>query len=374
MKTKLVTLPIALLALAALSGCNGTSQAGNESTASEAPPPTAAEGSTTSGTRTEESAGNGGSGETVTLEIEGGPGTEVSGSCTVGDGEPEEIGGQVPRSFGYALGDEPLDCEIASEDAIEVNLTADGTRSVQRISGGTLNLTYENGSVSSSTSSYSVSSSSSSSVSSQSSSSRVSGAEASGAAEGSGDVASETRNVSGFDEVELRGVGDLSIRQTGEESLTVEAEEGVLPKIATEVVDGRLVIGPEPNTNIQTTRPIDYELSVEDLRALEVSGSGDVNAEGIDTDNLEVTITGSGAVEMGGRADSQNVSVSGSGNYRALELESKQAKVDVEGAGSALVNASDTLDATVGGAGSVEYAGDPAVEQDVSGAGRVSKR
>ena len=39
----------------------------------------------------------------------------------------------------------------------------------------------------------------------------------------------------------------------------------------------------------------------------------------------------------------------------------------------ALKDASEALDARVSGAGSVEYVGDPTVEQEVSGAGRVSK-
>ena len=39
-----------------------------------------------------------------------------------------------------------------------------------------------------------------------------------------------------------------------------------------------------------------------------------------------------------------------------------------------IVNASDELEAGVSGSGSVEYAGDPAVEQNVSGAGEVRKQ
>lgn len=354
MKTKLVALPVALLMLAALSSCGGDTQAGGEPSASETPAPATTQGSTTTGTRTEEG------GETATLEVGGDPGAQVSGTCTVGDGEPEEIGGQVPLSFTYSLEGEPLSCEIASENEIEVDLTAGNTRSVQRLSGGTLNLTYENGSISSSTSSSSVSSRSSSS--------------ATGANDGSGNVTSETREVSGFDEVELNGVGNLSIRQAGNESLTVEAEESVLPKIRTEVVDGRLFIGPEPNTNIETNEPINYELNVEDLRALELSGSGDIEVEDVSVDALTVTIDGAGTVEISGRADSQEVSVDGSGEYLAEDLESKNVEVSVDGAGSAVVNASETLDAKVGGAGSVEYVGNPTVNQNVSGVGEVRKR
>ncbi len=357
-KTKLTALIVALLTVAALSGCDGNPQPGRESAASEASSPTTTEESTTTGARMEES------GETATLEIEGSAGTEVSGSCIVGDGEPDEISGQVPQNLTYDLDGKPLKCEIASEDDVEVGLTAAGTRSVQRFSGGTLNLTYENGSISSSTSS--------SAVSSQSSS-RANGAGASGTTDGSGNVASEPRDVSGFDEVELRGVGTLSIRQTGSESLTVEAEEGVLAKIGTEVVNGRLVIGPEPDTTIRTTGPINYELTVGDLRALEVSGSGGIDAKDISTEKLATTISGSGTIEISGKVDSQQIDVSGSGDYRAEALESKEAKIAVEGAGSAVVNVSEALDAEVGGAGSVEYVGAPTIDQDVSGAGRVSE-
>jgi hypothetical protein len=79
-------------------------------------------------------------------------------------------------------------------------------------------------------------------------------------------------------------------------------------------------------------------------------------------------------VEISGEADRQEVEILGSGDYRAEDLKSKEAKIDVRGSGSAVVNASDELEAGVTGSGSVEYVGDPAVEQNVSGAGEVRKQ
>jgi Putative auto-transporter adhesin, head GIN domain len=303
------------------------------------------------------------------LELKGDSGTELSGSCAVGDEEPEEISGQVPQSFTYDLAGNPLKCEITSEGNIEANVTAGNTRSVQRFSGGTLNLTYENGSISSFVSSSSGSSGQASSSSSQ----IISSSSAGNIDEEPSNVTSESRNVSGFEEVELQGVGNLSIQQTDSESLTVEAEEDVLSKIRTEVENDRLIIGPEPNTSIQTTQPINYDLTVKDLNALKVSGSGNVDAEDISTDELAVTTSGTGNVKISGEADSQGINISGSGSYQAEDLESKEVKVDVGGSGSAIVNVSDELDAKVSGIGSVEYIGDPTVNQYVSGAGRVSK-
>ena len=77
-----------------------------------------------------------------------------------------EVSGQVPESFRYELDGERLECEISKESAqgdLEVAFTAgNNVNSVKRISGGTLKLVYENGRLSSSTSSGSGASSSSS--------------------------------------------------------------------------------------------------------------------------------------------------------------------------------------------------------------------
>ena len=314
-------------------------------------------------------------GRKATLDLQGEPGTKFQGSCTIGDKESEEISGQVPQSFTYKLKKRLLNCEISSDDDMRVELAVgNNARSVQQISGGTLNLTYENGGISSAVSS----SAGSSSVASSSSMSSLQGSSYSSqegdATDEPSNVTSEPRDVSGFDEVELTGVGDLSIQQAESESLMVEAEEDVIPKIRTEVKNNRLIIGPKPNTSINTTEPINYELTVEDLSALEVSGSGDVEAEGISTDELAVTMGGTGDVEISGEADRQEVDISGSGDYQAEELKSKEAKIDVGGSGSAVVNASEELEAGVSGSGSVEYVGDPAVEQNVSGAGEVREQ
>ncbi len=349
MRTKNVaTLLVLVLVTLIAAGCTGNEQANKTNTEDY---------DTNAGSNDEKDRG-----QEATLELQGEPGTEFSGSCTVGDEEPEEISGQVPESFTYELGGGPLECEISPEGSTQVHLTVGNVRSVERISGGTLKLTYKNGSISSVASSSTDSSRQESSSSSQGDTSNETGG-----------VTSEARDVSGFNEVELKGVGNLSLEQTGSESLTVEAEEDVLPKIRTEVENKRLIISPERNTSINTTKPINYKLTVKDLNTLEVSGSGNVKAEDINTDELAVTIGGAGDVEIRGSADSQEVEISGSGEYRAGDLESKEAKMDVRGSGLATVNVSDELEAEVSGSGSVEYIGDPTVQQEVSGAGEVRK-
>jgi len=46
---------------------------------------------------------------------------------------------------------------------------------------------------------------------------------------GSGRVVTETREVGGFTKVELSGSGELTIEKTGTESLSISAEDNLLP-------------------------------------------------------------------------------------------------------------------------------------------------
>lgn len=208
---------------------------------------------------------------------------------------------------------------------------------------------------------------------------------------GSGKVKSETRAVSGFDKVVLSGIGELSIEQAGAESLTIEAEDNILPLLESTVSGGTLMLGVKDNTSIQTTKPIQYRLTVKNLRALtvsgagrasmpmlstdtlalRVSGSGGVNLSGLTATSLTVGISGSGGVTLDGQVLSQDVTLTGSGTYAARDLASGAATVTVSGSGNATVSVQSTLDARISGSGSVTYFGSPTVTQRVTGSGAV---
>jgi hypothetical protein len=191
---------------------------------------------------------------------------------------------------------------------------------------------------------------------------------------GSGVVVSETRDVAGFSDVRVDGSGDVIIEQTGTESLTVVADDNILPLLKTRVVDGVLHLGPARNVNIHTSKPVRYHVTTKQLNGVGVSGSGSIRATGIDADQFSADISGSGSANLSGRADSATLSVSGSGSYEAGNLRSKTVKVSISGSGDAVVDASDRLDAAISGSGSVRYSGSPSVNQRVSGSGSIARR
>ena len=56
---------------------------------------------------------------------------------------------------------------------------------------------------------------------------------------------------------------------------------------------------------------------------------------------------------------------------RADELTTLDAAVTIYGSGEAQVNATETLDASIAGAGSITYLGDPEVSRRITGSGEI---
>lgn len=203
----------------------------------------------------------------------------------------------------------------------------------------------------------------------------VIGAGGSGASrgdKGSGNVVDQSSEVSDFSSISLEGVGNVTVKQTGRESLTIRAEDNILPLLNAGVANGRLSLGAHGSTS--PTRPIEFLVEVRKLDDLTLSGSGSIEATNIDVRHISVSISGSGDVTISGDADMVDIDISGSGSFHGENLRARQAAVDVSGVGNATVNASDDLDVEVSGVGSVEYLGSPSVRKSISGMGQVRRR
>lgn len=217
-----------------------------------------------------------------------------------------------------------------------------------------------------------------------------------GSEPGSGNVVTETRAVSDFDAVSFSSFGELTIQQGERESLSIEAEDNVLPEIRTEVQSGTLDIGYRGENGwarVRPTRPIRFTLTVKELSGLTLSGAGSVGVNGLKTDQLRVTLSGAGglslenleatavtcrlsgagSLETSGSANRLEAVVSGLGSYEGGDLQSETATVTISGTGSAVVWVTRQLNATISGLGSVQYYGQPEVTQVVSGLGSVRR-
>jgi hypothetical protein len=190
---------------------------------------------------------------------------------------------------------------------------------------------------------------------------------------GSGRVVTESRPVSGFSAVSASLAARVVVVQSGVESLSVTAEDNILPLVRTEVVGGRLVLDLASGTSLSTMREIVVEVSARTLSAFD--GDGAVRAElaGLEADTFSLRISGAAQVTGSGVARELRLDLSGGVRCQLEGLASRSAVVDVSGASYARLRVSDALAATASGVSVVEYYGDPALVANVSGLSAVRR-
>lgn len=191
---------------------------------------------------------------------------------------------------------------------------------------------------------------------------------------GSGDVVTEERVVSGFTAVSLQGIGQLEIDQTGTDSLSITADDNLLPYIETRVEGGKLIISLEGNTVFNNVTELTYHVTVNTINSVELEGAGSIDVSNLDVAEWQVNLSGTGSITAAGHADEQTIEIDGAGSYTADDLASEVTAVQLNGAGTAVVQVSDQLDVQIDGLGTVEYIGDPTVTQEINGLGTVRQR
>jgi Putative auto-transporter adhesin, head GIN domain/Domain of unknown function (DUF5668) len=211
---------------------------------------------------------------------------------------------------------------------------------------------------------------------------------------GSGNVVTETREVSDFQAIDISYPAQVLVKQGSAESLKLEAEDNLLPNLKTQVKNGTLEIfyKRENGKHVNPTKTVKITIVVKDLNNVDFTSAGDLTIENLKTNDLDISLSGAGDLKLdeialktlgvnlsgagsmsaSGTADDLDLGISGFGDFKGADLHSKDARVDISGAGSATVWVDNNLDAHISGAGSVSYYGSASVTQEISGLGDVN--
>ena len=208
--------------------------------------------------------------------------------------------------------------------------------------------------------------------------------------QGNGKIQKQTRALGHFTGVSLNLPATTELRIGNTESITIEADENILPMIEAVIEDGSLKIRPiKRNLSLQT-RNMKIVVQAKDVNRIALGGSGSIDSDalrgsklqfdlggsgsikvkGIEGDAVSVTLGGSGDFStVGGKAGTVSISIGGSGDVDLGRVRASAASVSVAGSGEAIVWPKDSLSVTVAGSGDVSYYGDPKVSKTVVGSG-----
>jgi hypothetical protein len=181
----------------------------------------------------------------------------------------------------------------------------------------------------------------------------------------------QTRDVADFTRIQNRDSVDVRLSVGEPQRVRVRAGKNVIDDVHTEVRDGTLYLTFDHDGFGGSD--VVVQVSVPKLTGIEASGSGDIDADGIDADAFELRSDGSADLALGGSAGRLAVDLDGSGDADLAGLAAREAQVTVGGSGDVDVRVEERLEVDVDGSGDVRYHGDPALTQHVDGSGELSR-
>jgi hypothetical protein len=194
-----------------------------------------------------------------------------------------------------------------------------------------------------------------------------------------------------FDCVSIDAPGELIITQGEADSVRIEAEDRVRPRLRAQVEGGTLVIG--SIGSLQTNRPIRFHVTLRTLAHLHADGSAQVRLGALRTPALSLQLRGSSSTHLDalhaerldakldgastlqvqrGAVQRQSIALGDAATYDATGLRSDVAHVAAHGSSEARVHAARRLDAQASGSGRIAYTGTPRIAQRLADAAEIS--
>jgi hypothetical protein len=211
--------------------------------------------------------------------------------------------------------------------------------------------------------------------------------------QGSGKVVKQSRELGHFSALATSVSGSVEIRMGNTESVSIETDDNILPLIETVVENGTLRIRPVKRNMNLDAKTMKIVVQVRALERVSVAGSGSVDADKLQAENLTFDVGGSGSINIrdlksesvaiaiggsgnlkaSGNTERLQVSIGGSGNVQAGQLAARTGAVSIGGSGQATVWAAKSLNLSVAGSGDIGYYGDPQISKSVMGSGTIKR-
>ncbi len=209
---------------------------------------------------------------------------------------------------------------------------------------------------------------------------------------GKGSSVTETIDLPTLTGVSLGIAADVHLKQGSKQEIKITGQKNIIDNIKRKVKGGTWNIGFE--NRVRNHDDIHIYITISTLKTLSIGGSGSIIGEGRFNDlndlelsiggsgdiNLDVaankiscSIGGSGEIELAGSSDKLSISIGGSGDINAFDLNVTRCDISSAGSGDIDVNVSGQLDVSMVGSGDVKYKGNPKVSSSIIGSGDVEK-
>ncbi len=194
--------------------------------------------------------------------------------------------------------------------------------------------------------------------------------------------AEESRELKGFERIELLGALDVKYQQADSFSVTVSAPPKVIDDVETRVEGNKLVVNMKGsnkiiNFGVSDSQDVTVYVTSPDFLGITLRGSGDFEClRLLDTDNLDIVLNGSGDIDFDDViCDQISVSLVGSGDVKVNNVKAQKSSVNLVGSGDILIQFDDsgTVESNLTGSGDITLAGSvKSYHSNVRGSGDIN--
>jgi hypothetical protein len=211
---------------------------------------------------------------------------------------------------------------------------------------------------------------------------------------GPGPTVDKDYQVGQFNKIDLAGAYDVTVHTGPAPSVHARGGQNVLDRLVVEVDGDELKIHPKQHFGFHwgSSGHVQLTITVPQLQAATLAGSGGINIDRVQGDNFEGTVAGSGGLSVGslavqslklsiagsgdakagaGTAQTASYDIAGSGGVDAGGVQTQQLKVSIAGSGSVKAHSSGTADVSIMGSGDVDVAGGAKCSVTKAGSGSV---
>lgn len=200
--------------------------------------------------------------------------------------------------------------------------------------------------------------------------------------------------VRDFDQINMGSAFVIHIKKGDTYKVVVSGDKDDIEDLEVDNNSRTLEIGFDGNFSIDRHEAVYIDITMPDLRVVQLSGASHTRIEGFDghkpmdvvasgaarvdidaqVSDMNVDISGASQIQLKGQAEKLHGELSGASVLNAFEAKTQTVDIEASGASTARVNAIRSIKADASGASSIHYTGDPSsVIKEASGGGSVDK-
>jgi hypothetical protein len=185
-------------------------------------------------------------------------------------------------------------------------------------------------------------------------------------------AAEQKRELPAFNAISSKGAVNMVVQVGQAQSVRVTGDDKFIGQVGMKVVGSELVVTIDNEKNVRFKNDSKIFVTMPALKAFRVEGAGLAELNNISGDRMDIQFEGAGRLVANGKVKMLKLNAQGVGDIDTKALLAQHANVNFEGIGRVKVYASERLDATVEGMGSLNYYGNPkTVNKTAEGIGSV---